>query len=93
MKKIFFSPFKIILILVFIIIASRFYSNHQHISSLREEISYKESQVLLAEKRRQALLDELENINNPDFIEKIARQELGLVKPGEMLIIPVEESK
>ncbi|NLM97500.1 MAG: hypothetical protein GX175_07830 [Halanaerobiaceae bacterium] len=44
----------------------------------------------MEEKNR--LEEELENVNNPEYIEKIAREELGLVKPGELLIIPVEET-
>lgn len=41
-----------------------------------------------------ALKAEKEALSEPENIEKIAREELGLVKPGEMPYIPVKkESK
>jgi len=39
------------------------------------------------------LKEEIERVKSPAYVEKIAREELGLVKPGEILLIPVEEEK
>jgi cell division protein FtsB len=51
-------------------------------------------QALLVEKAQleqehQALQIELEQANSPENIERIAREQLGMVKPGEQPLIPV----
>lgn len=38
------------------------------------------------------LKDERDRLNTPAYIEKIAREELGLVKPGEVPYIPSDKS-
>lgn len=59
----------------------------------------KEYQETLAEKKnleaeKQRLEEELENINTPEYIEQQARQQLKMIKPGEvMYILPQEEEK
>jgi cell division protein FtsB len=57
----------------------------------RREIELKkEKQELL--KKQEALLDSLKKIKSDTFlIEKIAREELGMIKPGDTVIIYDEE--
>jgi cell division protein FtsB len=43
--------------------------------------------------QNQKLKEEIERVKSPAYIEKVAREELGLVKPGEILLIPVEEDE
>jgi cell division protein DivIC len=38
------------------------------------------------------LREEIENLENPAYIEELAREQLGLVRKGEILIAPREES-
>lgn len=38
------------------------------------------------------LLEERRRLNDRNYIEKLAREELGLVKPGEILYIPAEKN-
>lgn len=85
--------FKIILIFIFIFTAYKFYLNYQEINKLENRISHLEKSISLAKEERAELQLELKNINNPEYIERIARDELGLVKPGELLLIPVEEEE
>ena len=40
------------------------------------------------EQSNKALADEKTKLSSPDYVEKIARDELGLVKPGEVPYIP-----
>lgn len=40
----------------------------------------------------QSLADEKTRLSTPAYVEKIARDELGLVKPGEVPYIPVEKN-
>jgi cell division protein FtsL len=40
------------------------------------------------EQSNKALADEKAKLSSPAYVEKIAREELGLVKPGEVPYIP-----
>ncbi len=40
----------------------------------------------------QSLADEKGRLTTPAYVEKLAREELGLVKPGEVPYIPVEKN-
>ena len=40
------------------------------------------------EQSNKALIDEKSKLSSPAYVEKIARDELGLVKPGEVPYIP-----
>lgn len=83
--------FKVIFIIIFIFLFYKFYINYRQIQDLENRIVKLEDSINLAKEEKNKLKTELENINNPKYIEKIAREELGLVKPGELLLIPVEE--
>lgn len=39
-----------------------------------------------------SLIEERNKLNTPGYIEKIAREELGLVKPGEVPYIPAAKN-
>ncbi len=84
---------RILLIFLFSFTVYKFYVNYQHINQLKKRIEGLENAVILAEDDKIELQEELKNIDNPEYIEKIARDELGLVKPGELLLIPVEEEE
>lgn len=64
---------------------------------LKAELNEADSQImalkakkasLLAEQQR--LIEEKERLNNPVYIERRARETLGLIKPGEKVLIPAE---
>lgn len=44
-----------------------------------------------AKQVNQQLLEERDRLNTPNYIEKVAREELGLVKPGEVPYIPAQK--
>ena len=48
-----------------------------------------EEQKLILIEKNQTLTMELEKTKSPQYIEKIAREQLGLVKAGEQIIMPV----
>ena len=58
-----------------------------NIVSLYHERAQLEKQQALLTETRDKLKHELENVNNPDYIEQQARTLLRLVKPGEVLYI------
>ncbi len=84
----------VILIFITIIIVAgiTYYGNIKKINNLKIKIDRLEAQIVAAEQERQALNEELDKLDSDQYIEKIARQKLGLVKPGEVLLIPVEEN-
>lgn len=83
--------FKIILLGIVVLIACKFYQNYRNIRKLEYTITELENSIITARNEKARLEEELKNINNPEFIERVAGEELGLVKPGELLLIPVEE--
>lgn len=83
--------FKILLIIIVGLLAYRYYQNYAMIRKLEATITELENSLIMARGEKTRLEEELNNINNPEYIERIAREELGLVKPGELLLIPVEE--
>ncbi len=85
--------FKLLLILVVIFAGYKFYLNQREIVYIKREIARLEQELDKEEVREKELKEKLENINDPEYIEEVARKELGLVKPGELLLIPVEEKK
>lgn len=94
MKKKLITRVVVIILLLFMIYGGfKYYNNYRQIQELEHEVTRLEKQISSAREQRERLQIELNNINNPEYIEKIARKELGLVKPGELLIIPVEEEE
>lgn len=47
----------------------------------------KERQQILLEEQ-EILKKELESLNDPEIIERIARESLGMVRPGESIVLP-----
>src|SRR5690554_6540374 len=91
-KGFFYSRgFRIILIVLVLFAAYRFYLNQREVRQIKREIARIEQELKEVERRKKELEEELGHIDDPAYIEKIAREELGLVKPGELLLVPVEE--
>ncbi len=59
----------------------------QYIQQLRikQELADYEAKVLDQERRRDDLQAEIERLQDPDYIEILARERLGLVKPDEII--------
>lgn len=58
-------------------------SNNQKIHDLKVEIAQEENTKNLLIKREKELQERYENLDNPEEIEKIAREVLNLQKDGE----------
>ncbi len=52
---------------------------------LRQEIEALEKRLVVLEMRRQDLEQEIEEWKSPENVERVAREQLGLVKPGEVV--------
>ena len=58
---------------------------HVKVSDQLAQLNQEKTLLLQQEKN---LRDEIEQLNTPSYIEKLAREQLGLVKKGEILISP-----
>lgn len=65
-----------------------------HVYLLQKEYNETIAQQKTLEAKKQRLTEELGNVSNPEYIEQQARQQLKMIKPGEVLyILPTEEQK
>ncbi|MFW5873620.1 MAG: FtsB family cell division protein [Bacillota bacterium] len=79
------------LIFILIVFTYQIFNNYQQINEMEKNIKDVETEIDDTEKTNLKLERELSLVDNPDYIERLAREKLGLVKPGEELIIPVED--
>lgn len=56
--------------------------------AITQETEATKVQLDQAAKLNQSLKEERDRLNTPEYVEKLAREELGLVKPGEVPYIP-----
>lgn len=61
--------------------------------SLNKEISGLDSNIAKEETRKKELEKKKEQINTPEYIEKIARDELNLVAPDEIVFMEAPKNK
>lgn len=55
---------------------------------IQNEIVGKQSQLDEVKQKNERLQDEVDKINSdsPDYLEKLARERLGMIKPGEKVV-------
>jgi len=58
---------------------------------LKEDIKRLESELEELKLKNNSLLEEVESLKSDKSVEKIAREELGLTKPDEILIKGIEK--
>lgn len=54
-----------------------------------QRINAEEAKLQALEAENRELRERLERLNDPDYVEKLAREQLGLVKPGEISYVVV----
>jgi len=82
-----------IVVVIALIAAFNFYQNITRMNQLENQIEKIEAEIAEAEAENQRLKEQLENSSSHEYIEEVAREKLGLVKPGEKMFIPVEEDE
>lgn len=60
-------------------------------SSIQQETHAISQQLEEAKRLNQQLQAERDRLLSPEYIEKLAREQLGLVKPGELPYVPSEK--
>lgn len=81
-KKLLFVVFGIYVICIFT-------SQQQILNRYKKEITEYTDQIQKAEETKESLLVMKENVNSPEYIEKIAREKLGMYLPNERVYIDI----
>jgi len=59
---------------------------------LKKEIKHLQSQLADLKVQNSKLQEEIKYMETPEAIEKIAREKLGLIKPGETVVMPAKKA-
>jgi len=62
-------------------------------TQIENKIKEIEAEIAETEAENEQLQKQIQNSDSKEYIEEVAREKLGLVKPGEKLLIPVESIK
>ena len=87
-KKRRFSWFFLVLILVIAYFSSIMISQQMYLSQVSEDQEAAEQRLVAARQENETLRQERENLNRMDYIEKLAREELGMTREGELPYSP-----
>lgn len=81
------------LILIFVVIYAIFiFINQQSkLNVYNQDISYYSSQIEDLKDKQEELLATQENVNSPEYIEKVAREKLDMYMPNERVYIDVSK--
>jgi len=91
-RSIFHSKIVWVLILLLILyIVFLFSDKYARTLQLKEDIKRLESELEELKLKNNSLLEEVESLKSDKSVEKIAREELGLTKPDEILIKGIEK--
>jgi len=82
-----------LLIIVIVVFAFKLMMNIRKVNQMEDRLNSLQQQVQNQIEENKELKEEIERVKSPEYVEKVAREELGLVKPGEILLIPVEEEQ
>ena len=55
---------------------------------LSSEVASVEKEIALAKKQNQELQEKISLLKTNEYVERVAREKLGFVKPGEILLVP-----
>lgn len=84
-----FKIFMVVLCSCFIYLAV---GQQGQLSSIRREAQSTEMQLQQLRQTNAALQAERKALHDPKYVEKLAREELGLVKPGEIPYISADKN-
>ena len=78
---------------VFCIFAWTLIGQQIEISKKNKQISELNGKIEDMQDESDRLSKEVENLNNPEYIEQIAREKLGLVRPNERVFVDANKSE
>jgi len=71
----------------FLYMSVSYVTGYIHIWQIKREIRQIEEEISRAEARNDQLRQELMYLMSDEYVERVAREELGLVRPGETAVI------
>ena len=63
------------------------------LSKQNKQIEELENKISEAQKESEDLKNQVDNLNNPEYIEKVARERLGLIRPNERIFVDSNKSE
>ncbi|NLK08581.1 MAG: septum formation initiator family protein [Firmicutes bacterium] len=81
--------FVFILCIICIRIGGGFAVRYFNIIRLQSKVTRIQREIVAFEQRNDAIREEIEHMQSDEYIERVAREKLGLVKPGEVIYKPV----
>ncbi|MBR5047486.1 MAG: septum formation initiator family protein [Eubacterium sp.] len=79
-------------IIIFAGMAVGFYKIEQRVAGYQETIDELSTEIRNLKQTNRQLEDEMENVNSDEYIEKMARERLGMVKEGEFILKQSKEA-
>ena len=86
-RRIRLKPWAVICLILVIWTAFHFAKNAYRNYQLNQQILTLQKEIEALRLRGAQLEEEIENWRSPEYVERVAREELGLVKPGETVYI------
>ena len=80
---------KVLLLIAMCYVVSIFISQQKTLNAYQAEIGKYEEKIVKAEETKDSLVAMKENVNSPEYIEKIAREKLGMYLPNERVYIDI----
>ncbi len=87
-KKIYSKIFIGIMLLYFVCVFS---GQQTKLNSYKNEKKYYENQINELTEKKENLQDTLKNVNSAEYIEKVAREKLGMYYPYESVFIDINK--
>lgn len=85
--------FKICLSVLGLYLIFTFVTGGYQIWQLKKQMRVLEGEQNVLLQEQQGLANEIQSLNDPESIEKIARESLGMVKEGETIVVPAIPEK
>lgn len=79
-----------ILVLLMFYLSVSFTVQFHRLSALRREINQVQLQLGEVQAKNAELREQLKKVQSDEYVEQVAREKLGLVKPGEVKIVPAQ---
>ncbi len=80
---------KVLLVIAICYIVSIFITQQKTLTTYKAEINRYEEKIEQAKENKDSLVAMKDNVNSPEYIEKIAREKLGMYLPNERVYIDI----
>lgn len=82
-------PVLLIAVLLCYLVLS-FFSQFHRLDAMQQDVKQLQDQLADLQRKNAELKQQLKMVQSDEYIEQVARERLGLVKPGEARIVPVK---